>query len=60
MIHPRPAVMKSKLQQTLIAIWRQTLVKNAESVELGKERYPVRRAPKRKLRQVEFVFGGND
>ena len=29
-------------------------------VELGKERYPVRRAPKQDLRQVDFVFDGNE
>ena len=28
-------------------------------VVLGSERYPVRRTPKRGLRQVDFVFEGN-
>jgi hypothetical protein len=34
-------------EQTLIEIWRQTLVKNAKTIELGSERYPVRSTPKR-------------
>jgi hypothetical protein len=46
--------------QTLIEVWRQTLVENAKAVELGAERYPVKRTPKRGLRQVVFVFNGNE
>jgi len=44
---------------TLIEVWRQALVENADVVELGTERYPVR-TPKRGLRQVDFVFEGNE
>jgi hypothetical protein len=47
-------------EQTLVEVWRQALVENANFVELGKERYPVRRTPKRGLRQVDFVFDGNE
>ena len=36
------------------------LVENADLVELGTGRYPVRRTPKQGLRQVEFVFDGNE
>jgi hypothetical protein len=50
----------SSLEESLIEIWRQALVENAKVVELGKERYPVRRTPKRGLRQVDFVFDGNE
>ena len=32
------------------------LVENATAVELDGNRYPVRRPPKRGLRQVDFVF----
>lgn len=35
-------------------------MENAEVVVLGTERYPVRRTPKRGLRQVDFVFEGNE
>jgi len=52
--------MKLSLDQTLIEVWRQTLVENAESVELGSEHYPVRSTPKRRLRQVDFVFEGSE
>jgi type IV secretory pathway VirB9-like protein len=48
--------MNSSFEQTLIKVWRQALVENAKVVELGKEHYPVRRTPKRGLRQVDFVF----
>jgi hypothetical protein len=50
--------METSLEQALIDVWRQVLIKNAKEVELGKERYRVRRTPKRGLRQVDFVFQG--
>jgi NADPH-dependent ferric siderophore reductase len=46
-------------EQTLVEVWRQALVENAKVVVLGSERYSVRSTPKRKLRQVDFVFNGN-
>ncbi len=52
--------MNSSFKQTLVEVWRQTLAENANFVKLGKERYPVRKTPKRGLRQVDFVFDGND
>jgi hypothetical protein len=51
--------MNPSFEQALIDVWRQALVENAEVVVLGNERYPVRRTPKRGLRQVDFVFDGN-
>ena len=51
--------MAISFEQTLIDVWRQALVKNAEVVVLETSRYPVRLTPKRRLRQVEFVFDGN-
>ena len=48
------------LEQTLIEVWRQALAENAKVVVLGTERYPVRRTPKRHLRQVDFEFNGNE
>ena len=35
-------------------------MENAEVVELGSEPYPVRRTRKRQLRQVDFIFDGNE
>ena len=52
--------MELLFEETLIEVWRQTLVENADMVVLGTERYPVRRTPKRSLRQVDFVFDGNE
>jgi hypothetical protein len=51
--------MNVSFEQTLVEVWRQTLIWNAKFVELGKERYPIRYTPKRRLRQVDFVFDGN-
>jgi hypothetical protein len=51
--------MAISFEQALIEVWRQALVENSEVVVLGTERYPVRLTPKRRLRQVDFVFDGN-
>jgi hypothetical protein len=52
--------MKLSFEQALIEIWRQALIENADVVGLGTKRYPVRRTPKRGLRQVDFVFDGDE
>jgi hypothetical protein len=52
--------MKSSLEETLIEVWRRCLIENATVVELDGSRYPVRRTPKRGLRQVDFIFEGNE
>ncbi|SRR5260370_11416720 len=57
--HRTRCEMKPSLEESIIEVWRQALVENAKVVELGKERYHVRRTPKRGLRQVDFVFDGN-
>ena len=51
--------MAISFEQALIEVWRQALVENAKVVVLGADRYPVRLTPKRRLRQVDFVFDGN-
>jgi hypothetical protein len=48
------------LDETLVEVWRQALIQDAKSVELGTERYPVWRTPKHGLRQVDFVFDRNE
>ena len=45
-------------EETLIEVWRQALVENAKAVKVGGESYPVRRTPKRGLREVDFTFDG--
>jgi len=52
--------MKLGFEHALVEVWRQTLVENVKTVELGSERYPVRSTPKRGLRQVDFIFEGNE
>jgi len=52
--------VKLSFDQTLIEVWRQALVENSQTIQLGSDRYPVRRTPKRGLRQVDFVFDGNE
>jgi hypothetical protein len=53
-------VAETSFEKTLISVWRQVLIENADVVELGTGRYPVRRTPKQSLRQVDFVFDGDD
>jgi hypothetical protein len=38
--------------------FEQTLIENVKMVVLGTERYAVQRTPKRRLREVDFVFDG--
>src|ERR1700752_5236019 len=52
--------MNSSFEQTLVDVWRQVLVENANVVELGGKRYSVRITPRKRLRQVDFVFDGNE
>jgi hypothetical protein len=52
--------MALSFEQTLIEVWRQALVEDSKVVELGTERYSVRRTPKRGLRQGDFVLDGNE
>ncbi len=47
-----------QLEEALVAVWRQALVENANLVELGGRRYPVRRTQRRRLRQVDFECEG--
>ena len=52
--------MNPTFEQALTEVWRQALIKNANFVVLGTERYPVRLTPKRGLRQVDFIFDGHE
>jgi hypothetical protein len=54
------AMTKRSLDETLIEVWRQALAENAKVVKVGGECYAVRRTPKRGLRQVDFIFDGNE
>jgi len=52
--------MNLSFKQALVDVWRQALVENAAVVELSGKRYPVRITPRKGLRQVDFVFDGNE
>lgn len=51
--------MKSAFNETLIAVWRQALVDEADVVKLGSERYLVTRSKAKMLRLVIFDIGGD-
>jgi hypothetical protein len=52
--------MNPSFEQALVEVWRQVLIENASVVELGGKRYPVRITPRKNLRQVDFIFDGNE
>src|ERR1700747_863121 len=52
--------MNPSFEQTLVDVWRQVLIENANAVVLGGKRYSVRITPRKGLRQVGFVFDGNE
>ena len=51
--------MKPSLNSTLVSVWRQVLVENADAVKLGRDSHPVTRSKTKRLRQVAFSFDGN-
>jgi hypothetical protein len=51
---------ESSFEETLINVWRLALVENASVVEVDGKRYSVRITPRKGLRQVDFVFDGNE
>ena len=38
--------MNPSFEQALVEVWRQTLIADTKVIELGKERYPVRKTPR--------------
>ena len=46
------------LEEALVEVWRQALVEGARDVELGGEKFAVRETPRKRLREVDFVFEG--
>lgn len=49
-----------RLEEALLAVWRQAMVENAKMVELAGHSFAVRRTTKRRLRQVDFTFQGRE
>ena len=52
--------MNPSFEQALNEVWRQVVIENANAVELAGKRYPVRVTTRKSLRQVDFVFDGNE
>ena len=52
--------LNASLEQALVEVWRQVLIENTNVVELDGKRYSVRITPKKGLRQVDFVYDGNE
>jgi len=46
------------LDEALISVWKQSLVEDANLVDLGGRKFPVRRTSRQRLRQVDFEFQG--
>src|SRR6059058_1972051 len=44
------------LEEALRKVWRATMVEHAPAVELEGQTFPVRTTPKKRLREVDFVF----
>ena len=44
------------LDGALLRVWRSTMVEDAPAVELEGQAFPVRTTPKKRLREVDFVF----
>jgi len=57
---PSDLSMALSFGEVLIEVWRQALIENVKFIRLGSETYPVRRTSKRRLRQVDFVFEGEE
>lgn len=46
------------LEEALVKVWRTALVEDAAEVTLDEQTFPVRTTPKKRLREVDFVFEG--
>jgi len=44
------------LEEALVTVWWGALVEGAEEVELEGQRFAVRETPRKRLREVDFVF----
>ena len=52
--------MPLSLEDALLTVYQQSLVENRKTVLLEEKSFPVRVTAKRKLRQVDFLFGGKE
>src|SRR6266481_5774239 len=52
--------MPLSLENALLTVYQQSLVENRKTVLLEDKSFPVRVTAKRKLKQVDFQYGGKD
>jgi hypothetical protein len=48
------------LAETLVSVWQQVMVEDRGQVRLGEKLYPVSATGGKRLRKVDFAFGGRD
>jgi hypothetical protein len=48
------------LEEALIAVWHAVLVEHAREVIPNGQTFPVRTTPKKRLREVDFAFDGQE
>jgi len=48
--------MTASLEETLISVWRQTLVEDSKAITVNGMRFPMRRTSRLGLREVDFQF----
>lgn len=46
------------LEEAMVAVWRAALAEGGKKVELDGQNFAVRETPRKRLREVDFVFGG--
>jgi hypothetical protein len=46
------------LKEAMVEVWRQALAVGADGVELDGKTFAVRETPRKRLREVDFVFEG--
>jgi hypothetical protein len=49
---------KVTLEEAMVAVWRAALVEGKQEVELEGQKFAVRETPRKRLREVDFVCGG--
>jgi len=50
--------MAASLENTLISVWRQSLIEGSKAVTVDGRSFPIRKTSRSKLREVDFEFDG--
>src|SRR5438128_1504383 len=50
--------MAASLENTLISVWRQSLIEDSKAVTVDGRSFPIRKTSRSKLREVDFEFNG--